>query len=225
MFGSFRLGSAFDCQDLLTDYGFDHVALCLGAGWPNNLNIKNNFSKGVRFASDFLMSLQLTGADKVDSIANLQIRLPAGVVGAGLTATDTACEIIPYYITQVKKFYQNYQQLKQKNPALETQWSEEEKIIAKEFIFHAQEISKAKNKAEILQLIKQWGGVRIIYRKKISQSPAYQKNHEELQKALNEGIEFVENSTPIAIVNDKYHHIELLQVQREEEILEVKAKA
>ena len=225
MFGSFRLGSAFDCQDLLTDYGFDHVALCLGAGWPNNLHIKNNFSKGVRFASDFLMSLQLTGADKINSISNLQIRLPAIVVGAGLTATDAACEIMPYYTVQVKKFYQRYKNLKQQNPNVAHGWSEEEKTIAHEFISHAEEISKAKNKNEILQLIKKWGGVKIVYRKKISQSPAYQKNHEELQKALNEGIEFIENSNPIAVINDKFNHIQALQIEKNGSMTEMPAKS
>ena len=38
--------------------GFDHVALCIGAGRPNIINIKNNYAKGIRSASDFLMSLQ-----------------------------------------------------------------------------------------------------------------------------------------------------------------------
>ncbi len=81
MFGGVRLGSAIDCKGAFDDLGFDHVALCLGAGWPNILNIKNNFVKGVRLASDFLMALQLTGAMRQDLLSNLQIRLPILVIG------------------------------------------------------------------------------------------------------------------------------------------------
>src|SRR2546425_2310480 len=42
-----------------------------------------------RQASDFLMALQLTGAAKTDSIANLTVRLPVVVIGGGLTAITT----------------------------------------------------------------------------------------------------------------------------------------
>ena len=54
--------------------------------------MKNNLSRGIRKASDFLMALQLTGAYKHTSIANLQVSLPAIVIGGGLTAIDTATE-------------------------------------------------------------------------------------------------------------------------------------
>ena len=60
-------------------------------------------SRGIRKASDFLMALQLTGAYKQSSIANLQVRLPAVVIGGGLTAIDTATELLAYYVVQVEK--------------------------------------------------------------------------------------------------------------------------
>jgi hypothetical protein len=49
------------------------------------------------------MALQLTGAAKESSLANLQVRLPAGVIGGGLTAIDTATEVNAYYPVQVEK--------------------------------------------------------------------------------------------------------------------------
>src|SRR5205085_2623819 len=81
--------------------GFDHIALCAGAGRPTILSMPNGLARGVRQASDFLMALQLTGAGKTDSIANLQIRLPVVIVGGGLTAIDTATESLAYYPRQV----------------------------------------------------------------------------------------------------------------------------
>ena len=57
------------------------------------------------------MSLQLTGAAKAESIANMQVRLPAVVVGGGLTAIDTATELLAYYPLQVEKFLLRYEAL------------------------------------------------------------------------------------------------------------------
>jgi NADPH-dependent glutamate synthase beta subunit-like oxidoreductase len=51
--------------------------LAAGAGRPTVLDIPNGLAPGVRTASDFLMALQLTGAAKNDSIANMQLRLPS----------------------------------------------------------------------------------------------------------------------------------------------------
>ncbi len=62
-------------------------------------------------ASDFLMALQLTGAAKFSSIANLQVRLPVVVIGGGLTAIDTATESLAYYVRQVEKFALRYHTL------------------------------------------------------------------------------------------------------------------
>ena len=91
--------------------GFDHIALCMGAGKPTVLDIPNGLARGVRQASDFLMALQLTGAAKQSSIANLQLRLPVVVIGGGLTAIDTATESLAYYVRQVEKFALRYRTL------------------------------------------------------------------------------------------------------------------
>ena len=73
--------------------------------------MKNGLARGVRQASDFLMALQLTGAAKSDSLANLQVRLPVVVIGGGLTAIDTATESLAYYVVQVEKFLTRYETL------------------------------------------------------------------------------------------------------------------
>ncbi len=101
MFGGVRFGGALTI-DSAFEMGFDHVALCAGAGRPTVIPMKNGLARGVRQASDFLMALQLTGAAKTNSVANLQIRMPLVVIGGGLTAIDTATESLAYYVVEVE---------------------------------------------------------------------------------------------------------------------------
>ncbi len=196
MFGGIRFGSSITDKTAFENYGFDHVALCLGAGRPNIINLKNNFAKGVRMASDFLMSLQLTGSFKEELFTNLQVRMPAVVIGGGLTAVDTACEVQAYYLVQIKKFAKKVELLGRDK--IWAQLNEEEKIIAEEFLRDAQSPQKI-------------APVKILYRKKIQDSPAYRLNHQELNKAFEEGVEFIENITPQEIEIDQFNHIKNLQ--------------
>ena len=102
MYGGVRFGGTLPIEDAWA-YGFDHVAIAAGAGRPTIIDMKNNLIRGIRKASDFLMALQLTGAFKRDALPNLQARLPAVVIGGGLTAIDTATELMAYYPLQVEK--------------------------------------------------------------------------------------------------------------------------
>jgi len=111
LYGGTRFGGTITVDDAFGRYGFHHVALAAGAGKPTVIGLKNNLIRGVRKASDFLMALQLTGAARRDSLANMQLRLPAVVVGGGLTAIDTATESLAYYPVQVEKFLARYEAL------------------------------------------------------------------------------------------------------------------
>src|SRR5205807_10096317 len=104
-------GGTITIEDAFDELGFDHIAIAAGAGTPTIVRMKNNLIRGIRKASDFLMALQLTGAFKKSSMANLQVRLPAGVIGGGLTAIDTATELMAYYPVQVEKILHRYETL------------------------------------------------------------------------------------------------------------------
>src|SRR5271168_2017797 len=108
------------------ELGFDHIALCAGAGRPTVIPMKNGLARGVRQASDFLMALQLTGAAKESSVANLQVRMPVVVIGGGLTAIDTATESLAYYVVQVEKFLARYEALAAEKIDVRANWSAEE---------------------------------------------------------------------------------------------------
>ena len=103
VYGGVRFGGTVDADEAFA-MGFDHVAIAAGAGKPTIIDVKHNLIRGVRKASDFLMALQLTGAAKRDSLASLQVRLPAIVIGGGLTGIDTTTEAAAYYPVQVSKF-------------------------------------------------------------------------------------------------------------------------
>jgi NADPH-dependent glutamate synthase beta subunit-like oxidoreductase/NAD(P)H-flavin reductase len=199
MFGGVRFGGTLTIDEAFAD-GFDHIALCAGAGRPTVLDIPNGFARGVRAASDFLMALQLTGAAKRESIANLQIRLPIVVIGGGLTAIDTATESLAYYAVQVEKFLSRYEALDDK-PV----WNAEERAIAEEFIAHAEALRGCSSEEKI-KLLRSWGGSTIAYRRRLVDSPSYTLNHEEVAKALEEGIVFMEGLAPTRIEVDPYGH-------------------
>jgi NADPH-dependent glutamate synthase beta subunit-like oxidoreductase/NAD(P)H-flavin reductase len=220
LFGGVRFGGTLTAEDAFAR-GFDHIALAAGAGRPTVLELPNGLARGVRTASDFLMALQLTGAAKSESVANLQIRLPVVVIGGGLTAIDTATESLAYYPVQVEKFLARYETLaaERGRAAVRAAWSPHEAAIAEEFIAHAQAIRAERLAAagegrspRLAELMQGWGGVTIAYRKRLIDSPSYTLNHEEVEKALEEGIRFAEGLTPLAVEIDEHGHARALKV-------------
>ena len=224
LYGGVRFGGTLGVEDAQA-MGFDHIALCMGAGKPTTLDIPNGLARGVRTASDFLMALQLTGAAKAESIANMQLRLPVVVIGGGLTAIDTATESLAYYVVQVEKFLARYEALAAKNgeDTVRTAWSDEEREIGEEFLAHARairaerEAAKRENRAaRIIELLQGWGGVTVAYRRKLTDSPSYTLNHEEVEKALEEGIVFAEGLNPLSIDVDDYGAVRAINFRKPE---------
>jgi NADPH-dependent glutamate synthase beta subunit-like oxidoreductase/NAD(P)H-flavin reductase len=212
MIGGVRFGGTLTI-DSAFDLGFDHIALCAGAGRPTVIPMKNGLVTGVRQASDFLMALQLTGAAKTGSIANLQVRLPVLVIGGGLTAIDTATESLAYYPIQVEKFLTRYELLvsERGEAVVRAGWTPVERETADEFIQHATRIRAERSRAaaegrqpRIARLVDGWGGVTIAYRRRLIDSPSYTLNHEEVALAMQEGIRFAELLSPDEVQTDRW---------------------
>jgi NADPH-dependent glutamate synthase beta subunit-like oxidoreductase/NAD(P)H-flavin reductase len=209
--------------DSAFEMGFDHIALCAGAGRPTVIPMKNGLVRGVRQASDFLMALQLTGAAKPDSLANLQVRLPIVVIGGGLTAIDTATESLAYYVVQVEKFMKRHEVLvaEMGEAHVRRQWTPEEAEIASEFLTHARAIRAERIKAaregrrpRFIDLLNSWGGVTLAYRRRLIDSPSYTLNHEEVAKAFEEGVRFAESLTPEEVETDAFGAANALRFQK-----------
>jgi NAD(P)H-flavin reductase len=145
------------------------------------------------------------------------------VIGGGLTAIDTATESLAYYPLQVEKFLGRYEQLcaERGEEKVRAAWNAVERGVADEFIAHARAIRAERTRAadedrdpRILELLQSWGGVTLAYRKRLIDSPSYTLNHEEVEKALEEGIRFAENLTPAAVEVDEYGYARGLTVTR-----------
>jgi len=223
VYGGVRFGGTLDLDDAW-QLGFDHVALASGAGKPTFIRIRNNLIRGVRKASDFLMGLQLTGAYKRASLANLQVRLPGIVIGGGLTAIDTATEMLAYYVVQAERTLARYEQLlaEQGADALRARFDAEEREVLDEVVGHGRAIREERaaaareGRAPRLQpLLDGWGGVSIVYRRTVKDSPAYRLNHEEVAKSLEEGVRYVELMSPVEAHPDAHGAVEAMSFERQ----------
>jgi NADPH-dependent glutamate synthase beta subunit-like oxidoreductase/NAD(P)H-flavin reductase len=223
IYGGVRFGGALPLDEAWA-YGIDHVAIAAGAGRPTIIDIRNNLIRGIRKASDFLMALQLTGAFKDTALSNLQVRLPAVVIGGGLTGVDTATELMAYYPLQVEKTLDRYESLVAEigEPLVRGHLDPEEQDILDEFLRHGLAVREERRRAaadseppDFVRLVRQWGGVTLAYRKRMQDSPAYRLNHEEVSKALEEGIVFAENLDPVEAVPDDFGHVRAMVFRRQ----------
>jgi NADPH-dependent glutamate synthase beta subunit-like oxidoreductase/NAD(P)H-flavin reductase len=224
VYGGVRFGGTLTIEDAFDTLGIDHIAIAAGAGTPTIVRMKNNLIRGIRKASDFLMALQLTGAGKRSAMANLQVRLPAVVIGGGLTAIDTATELFAYYPLQVEKILDRYETLCEEfgEAIVRGGYDGEEQLILDEFLGHGHAVRAERHRAfsnneepNFIPLVRAWGGVTIAYRKLISDAPAYRLNHEEVIKAFEEGIAYAESLSPIEAVADEFGHVKALLFEKQ----------
>jgi NADPH-dependent glutamate synthase beta subunit-like oxidoreductase/NAD(P)H-flavin reductase len=226
VYGGIRFGGTLPIDDVW-NLGFHHIAIAAGAGKPSIVEMKNNLIPGIRKASDFLMALQLTGAYKKFSAANLLVRLPVVVIGGGLTGIDTATESLAYYPLQVEKMLDRFEILV-KEFGEEQVWKpffDWEKEILKEMLEHGKAIREERSKAqkenrkpEFAALCQKWGGVKLVYRKEMQDAPAYRLNHEEIIKGLEEGIHYVDALDPREAVPDENGWVKEVKFEKMKEV-------
>ncbi|OYQ82775.1 pyridine nucleotide-disulfide oxidoreductase [Wohlfahrtiimonas chitiniclastica] len=229
IFGGVRLGGTLMLEDAFK-MGFDHVSMAVGAGLPRVLNIENSLARGMRQASDFLMAMQLTGAAKQTSLSTLQVRMPAVVIGGGLTAVDAATEMQAYYIKQVEKVLHRVETLGEEAVRAKL-FTPEDHDILDEFLTHGREVKAERERAaaageapNFTPLLHKWGGVLLAYRRTMQESPAYTLNHEEITKAFEEGIFYGESLNPTGVNLDKYGHIESISFTKNGEDVTIPAR-
>jgi len=105
------------------------------------------------------------------------------------------------------------------HPTLDLGLAADEAGIADEFIRHARALREERAAAaserrppRIAALLESWGGATIVYRRRLTESPSYALNHEEVEKAMEEGITFAEGFSPTAVEVDSDGHANALLV-------------
>lgn len=198
LIGDVRFGGTVTVEDAWR-LGFDHLVLALGAGLPKALNIPNSLCNGMNQASDFLMMLHSTGAYNPAYPLGTEMALPCIVIGAGLTAVDAATEAQTYYLQLVQTVNLRLSRAVEmtSRSQVRSAFSSKEWSQLQQWASHGDQLRRCKQEA--LQrgispcyrsLLSEWGGVHLVYRGQLTASPAYRKNHQELQSALDAGIVF-----------------------------------
>jgi NAD(P)H-flavin reductase len=117
-----------------------------------------------------------------------------------------------YYPLQAEKTLRRYETLVAElgEPRVRGAYDAEELEILDESLAHGRGVQAERARAasageppNFVPLVRAWGGVTIAYRKRMVDSPAYRLNHEEVIKALEEGITFAELLNPTEAVPDE----------------------
>jgi NAD(P)H-flavin reductase len=129
-----------------------------------------------------------------------------------------------YYVVQVEKIFKRYELLKKEfgEELIRARLDDASRAILDEFLEHGRAVREERERAVLehraphfLPLLQHWGGVTIAYRRGLKDSPAYTRNHEEVIKALEEGIYYAEHLEPKAARLDRHGQIIALVCTRQ----------
>lgn len=129
-----------------------------------------------------------------------------------------------YYVRQVEKLPERYQnmggQVGGNKPSTKT--GRQKKPLFPRIPIHAAAIraervaaKKQDRLPKFQSLIKSWGGVTVAYRRQLIGTPSYTLIVEEVAIAMEEGIQFAEGVTPLAVEVDEYQAVKGLRVKVE----------
>src|SRR5262249_22722140 len=75
---------------------------------------------------------------------------------------------------------------------------------AREFRAERELAAREGRKPRFVELMRRWGGATIVYRRRMIDSPSYTLKHEEVAKALEEGVGFAGRLTPQEVGLDRF---------------------
>ena len=155
----------------------------------------------------------------------MQVRLPVVVVGGGLTAIDTAtgvARVLPGAGREVPAALRGARQRARASAPSKRAWTAQEREIAAEFLAHARAIRAERaaaaprrpRAARSSSCCSRGAARRSPIGAGSIDSPSYTLNHEEVEKALEEGIRFAEGLTPLAVEVDAHGHASRARVSQ-----------
>jgi hypothetical protein len=187
--------------------GFDHVALARARASPTIIDMKNNLAarhpQGVRLPDGPAAHRRLQ-ADS--SLANLQVRLPAVVIGGGLTAIDTATELARLLRGAGREDLERYRDARAEKGeaavrALDTttrSGASSRAARARRAIAPSAPSPRPRGASRRSPAAARLVGRRLArVPQALIDSPAYRLNHEEVEKSLEEGVRYIENLAPV----------------------------
>jgi hypothetical protein len=214
MFGGVRFGGTLTAESAFA-MGFDHIALCGGRGQAHGARPSQRLARGVR--TGFRLSSWPSSSPAPPRGIH---REPAGAAFPSSSSAAASPPSIrppspsPTTRCQVEKVPRALRDALPPSAAparCATSGTRKRTELAEEWMTHALAIrdERARARAEgreprLLELLQSWGGSTIAYRKRLIDSPSYTLNHEEVEKALEEGIRFAENLTPMRIDVDEF---------------------
>jgi NADPH-dependent glutamate synthase beta subunit-like oxidoreductase len=214
--GHIRLGGAVTIP-LLKQQGFDHVVLATGAGLPQAHPLQKH--QGMYFANEFLMRLQISGM--MHQTLQSGLSLPIVVIGGGLTAIDCATEAQVYYLKWVEQVAFWCDSVGYEVLTDEMSTNEKQQVLTWQAHGILVRSLRMKKAPEALKgFFAQAGEVSVVYRKSMQDSPAYKTNYLEVEKALEQGIVYVEHTNPVRVMtNDDGQVTHLVCEQKNQEVM------
>jgi hypothetical protein len=196
-----------DTVDDAFGMGFDHIALCAGAGKPTILDMPERSRARRAHRVGLPDGAAAHGRGQAGFVANMQLRLPVVVdrrrpdrrrhrhrVDGVLPAAGRE---VPAALRDARRRTAKPPSARAGAPRSARSARSSSATPARIRAERAAAAAEGRD-ARIAELLQSWGGVTLAYRRKLIDSPAYTLNHEEIEKALEEGIRFAENLTPVS---------------------------
>jgi len=193
LYDGIRFGGTMTLDDAW-NLGFDHVSICAGAGKPTLVPLKNNLLRASAWRPIFSWGF------KRPALTRQQPGEPATAPPRGRHRRRVDGHRHRDRDASVLRRASREGARPLRSPCHENrragdlgELDAEEREIVGIWLKHGRAIraersaaAAAGRKPDFNRLVRAWGGVTIVYRKRLQDSPAYRLNHEEVIKSLEE---------------------------------------